>query len=56
MRERREVGEESAREWKQRGGGKGLLEVQVQRMEYEEVPEGAGRGEWNRKQERGLDL
>ena len=46
MRERREVGEGTARDRKLRAGGKRVLEVQVHATEYEEVPEGTGKGEW----------
>ena len=30
--------------------------MQVQKTEYEDVPEGTGKGEWNRRQEGGVDL
>ena len=30
--------------------------MQVQAIEYEEVPEGTGKGEWKRRQEGGVDL
>ena len=51
MRERREVGEGTARDRKLRAGSEGVLGVQVQAMQYEEVPEGTGKGEWRRRQE-----
>ena len=45
MRERREVGEGTTRDRKLRAGWEGVLGVQIQMMEYEEVPEGTGKGE-----------
>ena len=30
--------------------------MQVQALEYEEVPEGTGKGEWKRRQEGGVDV
>ena len=45
MRERREVGEGTARDRKLRAEWEGVLGVQVQALEYEEVPEGMGKGE-----------
>ena len=33
-----------------------MLGVQVQALEYEEVPEGTGKGEWKRRQEGGVDV
>ena len=49
MRERREVGESTARDRKLRAGWEGVLGVQVQALEYEEVPEGTGKGESKRR-------
>ena len=51
MRKLREVCEESARDSRQPAGWEGVVGVQMQKMEYEEVPEGADKGEWNRRQE-----
>ena len=56
MREGREVGEVTARDRKLRAGWEGVLGVQVQAMEYKEVPEGTGKGEWKRRQERGVNV
>ena len=56
MRERREVGEGTTRDTKLRAGWEGVLGVQVQALEYEEVPEGTGKGEWKRRQEGGVDM
>ena len=56
MRERREVGKGTARDWKLGAGWEGVLGVQVQAMEYEEVPEGTGKGEGKRRQEGGVDV
>ena len=56
VRERREVGEGSTRDGRQGVGWEGVLGVRLQRMEYEEVPEGTGRGEWNMRQEGRVDL
>ena len=50
MREKREVAERSTRDKRQRTGWEGILGVQMQKMEYEEIPEGVGKGEWNRRQ------
>ena len=33
-----------------------MLGVRVQALEYEEVPEGTGKGEWKRRQEGGVDV
>ena len=55
MRERREVGEGTGRDRKLRAGWVGVLGVQVQALEYEEVPEGTGKGEWQRRQEGGVE-
>ena len=33
-----------------------MLGVQVQAMEYADVPKGTGRGEWKRRQEGGVDM
>ena len=51
--DRREVGEGSARDKRQKVGWEGVLGLQKQQMEYEEVPEGAGKGEPNWMQEGG---
>ena len=56
VRERREVGQGCARDRRQRVGWEGVLGVQMQKMGYEEVPEGMDKGEWNKRQERGVDL
>ena len=56
MRKRREVEEGTARDTKLRAGWEEVLGVQVQAMEYEEVPEGTGKGEPKRRQEGGLDV
>ena len=56
VRERREVGEGTARDRKLRAGWEGALGVQVQAMEYAEVPEGTGKGEWQRRQDGGADV
>ena len=53
VRERREVGEGTPQDRKLRAGWEGVLGVQVQAMEYAEVPEGTGKGEWQRRQEWG---
>ena len=55
-RERREVGGGTARDRKLRAGWEGVLGVQVQEMEYVEVPEGTGKAEWQRRQAGGLDV
>ena len=55
-RERRELGGGTARDRKLRAGWEGVLEVQVQEMEYVEVPEGTGKGEWQRRQDGGVDV
>ena len=55
-RERREVGGDTARDRKLRAGWEGVLGVQVQEMEYMEVPEGTGKGEWHRRQTGGMDV
>ena len=56
-RERREVGGGgTARDRKLRAEWEGVLGVQVQEMEYVEVPEGTGKGEWQRRQEGGVDV
>ena len=39
-----------------RAGWEGVLGVQVQEMEYIEVPEGRGKGEWHRRQAGGVDV
>ena len=46
----------TARDRKLRAGWEGVLGVQVQEMEYMEVPEGTGKGEWHRRQAGGLDV
>ena len=56
VRNRMEVAEGSARDRRQRAGTEGVLGVQMQKMEYEEVPEGTGKDEWSRRQEGGVDL
>ena len=55
-RERRGVGAGTARDRKLRAGWEGVLGVQVQEMEYMEVPEGTGKGEWHRRQAGGVDV
>ena len=55
-RERRGVGGGTARDRKLRAGWEGVLGVQVQEMEYMEVPEGTGKGEWHRRQAGGVDV
>ena len=55
-RERREVGGGTARDRELRAGWEGVLGVQVQEMEYVEVPEGTGKGEWRRRQAGGVDV
>ena len=56
MRERREVGEGTARDRKLPAGWEAVLGVQVQAMEYEEVPEGTWKGEWQRRQDGRVDV
>ena len=56
VRERREVGKGSARDRRQRPGWEGVVGVQMQKLEYEEVPEGAGKCDWNRRQETAVGL
>ena len=46
----------TARDRKLRAGWEGVLGVQVQEMEYMEVPEGTGKGEWHRRQAGGVDV
>ena len=46
----------TARDRKLRAGQEGVLGVQVQEMEYMEVPEGTGKGEWHRRQAKGVDV
>ena len=53
-RNRRGVGGGTARDRKPRTGWEGVLGVQVQEMEYMEVPEGTGKGEWHRRQAWGV--
>ena len=55
-RERRGVRGGTARDRKLRAGWEGVLGVQVQEMEYMEVPEGTGKGEWHRRQAGGVDV
>ena len=55
-RDMREVGEGTTRDRKLRAGWAGVLAVQTQGMEYEEVPEGTGKGEWKKRQEGGVDV
>ena len=49
-RERRGVGGGTARDRKLRAGWEGVLGVQVQEMEYMEVPKGTGKGDWHKRQ------
>ena len=56
VRERRGVGEGTARDRKLGAGWEGALGVQVQAMDYAEVPEGTGKGEWQRRQDGGVDV
>ena len=56
MRERREVGEGTARDEKLQAGWEGVLGVQVQALASEEIPEGTVKGEWKRRQEGGVDV
>ena len=56
VREGREVGEGTAGDRTLRAGWEGVLGVQAQALEYEEVPEGTGKGEWQRRQEGGVDV
>ena len=51
-----ELGGGTARDRKLRAGWEGVLGVQVQEMEYVEVPEGTGKGEWRRRQAGGVDV
>ena len=51
-----EWGGGTAQDRKLRAGWEGVLGVQVQEMEYMEVPEGTGKGEWHRRQAGGLDV
>ena len=46
----------TARDRKLRAGWEGVLGVQLQEMEYMEVPEGTGKGEWYRRQAGGSDV
>ena len=46
----------TARDRKLRAGWEGVLGVQVQEMEYVEVPEGTGEGRWRRRQAGGVDV
>ena len=55
-RERRGVGGGTARDRKLRAGWEGVLGVPVQEMEYMEVPESTGKGEWHRRQAGGLHV
>ena len=50
------MGEGAPRERKLRTRWEGVLGVQLQALEYEEVPEGTGKGEWKRRQEGGVDV
>ena len=50
------MGGGTARDRKLRAGWEGVLGVQVQEMEYMEVPEGTGKGEWHRRQAGGMDV
>ena len=56
MPKRREVREGTARDRKVRAGWREVLGVQVHTMEYEEIPEVTGKGEWNRRHEEGGDM
>ena len=56
MRERREVGRAPPVKGKLRAGWERVLGVQVQVMEYEEIPEGTGKGQLKRRQEGGVDV
>ena len=55
-RERREVGGGTERDRNLRAGWEGMLGVQVQKMKYVEVPEGTGKGDWQRRQDGGVDV
>ena len=55
-RERRGVRAGTARDRKLRAGWEGQLGVQVREIEYVEVPEGTGKGEWRRRQAGGVDV
>ena len=55
-RERRGLGGGTAQDRKLRAGWEGVLGVQVQEMEYMEVPGGMGKGEWHRRQAGGVDV
>ena len=46
----------TARDRKLRAGWEGVLGVQVQEMEYVKVPEGRGKGEWQRRKAGGVDV
>ena len=50
------MGGGTARDRKLRAGWEGVLGVQVQEMEYMEVPEGTGKGEWHRRQAGGVGV
>ena len=50
------MGGGTARGKKLRAGWEGVLGVQVQEMEYVDVPEGTGKGAWQRRQAGGLDV
>ena len=54
--ERRGRGGGTAQDRKLRAGWEGVLGVQVQDMEYMEVPQGTGKGEWHRRQAGGVDV
>ena len=55
-RERHIVGEDTAQDRRQREGWEGALWVQMQDMEYEEIPAGTGKGAWSRRQDGRVDL
>ena len=50
------MGDGSTRDRRQRAGREVVLGLQLQKMGYEEVLKGTRKGEWNRRQEGGVDL
>ena len=50
------MGGGTAPDRKLQAGWEGVLGVQVQEMEYVEVPEGTGKGEWQRRQAGWVDV
>ena len=56
MRQRRKVGEGTARDRKLQARWEGVLGMQLQAMEYEGLREGTGKDEWQRRQDGGLDV